>query len=107
MQVTPGRRIRVFDQAGTPGDTAAVRAESGFSSFCSLAIRWKMVPAVLIVWPVMFAGQQGSSIFLRSASQRPGVPPRVAQADGELLGPTPLEVTVEPLAAQLLVPWRD
>ena len=35
------------------------------------------------------------------------LPPRVAQADGELLGHTPLEVTVEPLAAQLLVPWRN
>ena len=31
-------------------------------------------------------------------------PPRQAQADGELLGPTPFEVTVEPLAAHLLVP---
>jgi diacylglycerol kinase (ATP) len=31
-------------------------------------------------------------------------PPRPAQADGELLGPTPFEVTVEPLAARLLVP---
>ena len=31
-------------------------------------------------------------------------PPRPVQADGELLGATPFEVTVEPLAAQLLVP---
>lgn len=31
-------------------------------------------------------------------------PPRAVQADGELLGVTPFEVTVEPLAAQLLVP---
>lgn len=29
------------------------------------------------------------------------------QADGELLGPTPAEVTVEPLAARLLVPRRS
>ena len=28
------------------------------------------------------------------------------QADGELLGPTPAEITVEPLAVQLLVPRR-
>ena len=28
------------------------------------------------------------------------------QADGELLGPTPADVTVEPLAAHLLVPRR-
>jgi diacylglycerol kinase (ATP) len=34
------------------------------------------------------------------------LPPRVAQADGELLGPTPFEVSVRPLAAQLLIPRR-
>ncbi len=33
-------------------------------------------------------------------------PVLVLQADGELLGPTPAEVTVEPLAAHLLVPRR-
>jgi YegS/Rv2252/BmrU family lipid kinase len=34
------------------------------------------------------------------------VPPLMLQADGELLGPSPAEVTVEPLAARLLVPRR-
>jgi diacylglycerol kinase (ATP) len=34
-------------------------------------------------------------------------PPRAVQADGDLLGSTPFGVTVEPLAAQLLVPWRQ
>ena len=33
-------------------------------------------------------------------------PVLVIQADGELLGPTPAEITVEPLAAHLLVPRR-
>jgi diacylglycerol kinase (ATP) len=33
-------------------------------------------------------------------------PPRRVQADGELLGPTPFAVTVEPLAASLLMPRR-
>ena len=33
-------------------------------------------------------------------------PVLILQADGELLGPTPAEVTVEPLAVQLLVPRR-
>ncbi|HYD54179.1 MAG TPA: diacylglycerol kinase family protein [Gemmatimonadaceae bacterium] len=33
-------------------------------------------------------------------------PPGPVQADGELLGDTPFEVTVEPLAAELLVPAR-
>src|SRR3954463_368279 len=34
------------------------------------------------------------------------VPPMLAQADGELLPPTPLWVTVDPLAARLLIPSR-
>ena len=34
-------------------------------------------------------------------------PPRLAQADGELLEPTPFEVDVEPRAARLLVPRTD
>lgn len=34
-------------------------------------------------------------------------PPRAVQADGELLGVTPFDVTVEPLAAQLLVPRQE
>jgi YegS/Rv2252/BmrU family lipid kinase len=33
-------------------------------------------------------------------------PPMLAQADGELLPPTPLSVTVDPLAARLLIPSR-
>jgi diacylglycerol kinase family enzyme len=31
-------------------------------------------------------------------------PPQDAQADGELVGATPLEISVEPRAARLLVP---
>ena len=33
-------------------------------------------------------------------------PPRLVQADGELVGTTPFDVTVEPLAASLLMPRR-
>jgi YegS/Rv2252/BmrU family lipid kinase len=33
-------------------------------------------------------------------------PPRLGQADGELIGNSPFEVTVEPLAARVLVPRR-
>ena len=34
------------------------------------------------------------------------IPPRLGQADGELLGNSPFEVTVEPLAGRVLVPKR-
>ena len=33
-------------------------------------------------------------------------PPRIGQADGELIGTGPFKVTVEPLAARVLVPKR-
>jgi diacylglycerol kinase family enzyme len=33
-------------------------------------------------------------------------PPRIGQADGELLGNSPFEIMVEPLAARVLVPRR-
>jgi YegS/Rv2252/BmrU family lipid kinase len=44
---------------------------------------------------------RGRSITLEAA------PSRECQADGELIGPTPLVARVEPLAAPLLVPRRD
>ena len=34
------------------------------------------------------------------------IPPRVGQADGELLGNSPFELTVEPLAGRVLIPKR-
>jgi diacylglycerol kinase (ATP) len=48
-----------------------------------------------------------SSIYLSGRHIRVETdPPRTYQADGELLGTTPFEVEVEPLAATLLVPRR-
>lgn len=51
---------------------------------------------------------RGSNISIRTD------PPRLAQADGELIGLTPFSITTEPLAARLLVPqsqkgigWSD
>jgi diacylglycerol kinase family enzyme len=35
------------------------------------------------------------------------VPPRAAQADGEIIGETPLDITVAPRAALLLIPRHD
>lgn len=65
--------------------------------------------AVRIVWRLFRRDFRDDPALL----YRPGrvfrvetTPPRQAQADGELLGVTPFEVTVEPLAAHLLVPKR-
>lgn len=77
MHVTFGRCTRIFNQAGPSGDTAAVRVDSGSSP---RLLPWKLALALLVAWPVMLAGQQGSSISSRGAGIRAGLPPRVAQA---------------------------
>jgi len=44
--------------------------------------------------------QSGSTFIIETD------PPRIGQADGELIGTGPFTVTVEPLAARVLVPRR-
>src|SRR5579863_417202 len=80
MQVIPGRCIRVFNQAGTSGDMAAVRVESGPSPFSPPPGRWKLALAILVAWPVLLAGQQESSTSSPGVAPRPDPPPRVVQA---------------------------
>ncbi|HZS62771.1 MAG TPA: diacylglycerol kinase family protein [Gemmatimonadaceae bacterium] len=65
----------------------------------AIRIAWKLLRKDFTADPSMFyrAGRQFRIETL---------PPRVAQADGELLGMTPFEVAVAPLAAQLLIPRR-
>jgi YegS/Rv2252/BmrU family lipid kinase len=72
---------------------------SPYTAWDAVRIAWKLLRKDFTSDPCMFyrAGRQFRIETL---------PPRPAQADGELLGPTPFEVSVEPLAAQLLVPRR-
>jgi diacylglycerol kinase (ATP) len=65
--------------------------------------------AVRVAWKLLRKDFQADPCMLYRAGRHFRVetfPPRPVQADGELLGDTPFEVTVEPLAAQLLVPHR-
>ncbi len=66
--------------------------------------------AVRVAWKLLRKDFQADPCMLYRAGRQFHVetfPPRPVQADGELLGDTPFDVTVEPLAAQLLVPdWR-
>lgn len=63
--------------------------------------------AVRVAWKLMRKDFRTDPCMLYRAGRHFRVethPPRPVQADGELLGETPFEVTVEPLSAQLLVP---
>jgi diacylglycerol kinase (ATP) len=62
-----------------------------------LRIFWKMLKGTAHLDPCTFC-VSGREFRLETD------PPRRAQADGELLGTTPIEITVRPLAARLLVP---
>ncbi len=65
--------------------------------------------AVRVAWKLLRKDFQADPCMLYRAGRHfrvETIPPRPVQADGELLGDTPFEVTVEPLAARLLVPQQ-
>jgi diacylglycerol kinase (ATP) len=65
--------------------------------------------ALRIMWRVTQRDFRSDSSILYKKGTRFRLttdPVLILQADGELLGPTPAEITVEPLAAHLLVPRR-
>jgi diacylglycerol kinase (ATP) len=65
--------------------------------------------AALVAWKLLRKDFQSDPCMLYRAGRHFRIetdPPRAVQADGELLGDTPFEVAVEPLAAQLLIPRR-
>jgi diacylglycerol kinase (ATP) len=65
--------------------------------------------AVRVAWKLLRKDFQSDPCMLYRAGRQfrvETVPPRPVQADGELLGDTPFDVMVEPLAARLLVPHR-
>ncbi|HVE79356.1 MAG TPA: diacylglycerol kinase family protein [Gemmatimonadaceae bacterium] len=83
-----------------------IREDDGFMDLCVFSPE-TLGDSVRVIWRLMRKDFRSDPCVL----YRPGrhflvetEPARSAQADGELLGPTPLEVVVEPLAARLLVP---
>ena len=68
-----------------------------------------LLDALRIMWRVTRRDFRPDSALLYRKGKRfrlETVPVLPLQADGELLGVTPVEITVEPLAAHLLVPGR-
>jgi diacylglycerol kinase (ATP) len=69
------------------------------SVFDGMHIMWRLLTRNFAAHPAM-SYRRGSVIRVETD------PPCEAQADGELIGMTPLDITVEPLVVRLLVPAR-
>jgi YegS/Rv2252/BmrU family lipid kinase len=67
--------------------------------FDAARILWKMARKNFTPDPCIYY-RSGSSFMIETD------PPRIGQADGELIGNSPFSVTVDPLAARVLVPRR-
>ncbi len=83
-----------------------IRRDDGLLDLCIFAPRTPF-QAVRIVWRLWRRDFRDDpcTTWMRGRELRIETdPPRPAQADGEMLGDTPLSVTVEPLAATLIVP---
>ena len=65
----------------------------------ALRILWKMMRRNFTADPCIYYASGASFEIVTD-------PPRLGQADGELIGDSPFTVTVEPLAARVLVPKR-
>jgi YegS/Rv2252/BmrU family lipid kinase len=85
-----------------------IRADDGTLDVCLFAPR-SLVDGFRIMWRMLtrnFADHP-TMIYRCGANIRIETdPPCQAQADGELIGLTPLEISVEPLSVKLLVPAR-
>lgn len=83
-----------------------IRSDDGVLDACIFSPR-SLLDAFRIIWRVLRKDFRSdpcmyyrSGRVIRIATD----PPQLFQADGELLGTTPVEITVEPLAARILVP---
>ena len=69
------------------------------SVFDAIRIMWRLLRRDFSEHPAM-SYRRGARIRIETT------PPCAAQADGELIGLTPLDIVVEPLSVRLLVPAR-
>jgi YegS/Rv2252/BmrU family lipid kinase len=86
-----------------------IRHDDGLLDLCLFAPR-SAADAVRILWRLARKDFRDDESLVYRAGREflvEPVTPRVAQADGELLGQTPIVVRVVPLAATLLVPAAD
>ena len=96
----------VLDEMFTLGP--GIAHDDGLLDLCVFSPR-SLGDSVRVLWRLFRKDFRSDPCLLYRRGRRfriETVPSRVAQADGELLGPTPIEIAVEPLAARLLVPRR-
>ena len=85
-----------------------IKRDDGLLNACVYSPR-NVVDAVRILWRMARKDfRPDPCVFYAAGSvfQLETVPPRVGQADGELIGLGPFSISVEPLAARVLVPRR-
>jgi YegS/Rv2252/BmrU family lipid kinase len=83
-----------------------IQSDDGMLDACVYSPR-SLRDAIWIMWRLLRRDFRSDERFLYRRGRRIRIeadPPQRVQADGELLGLTPFEVTVEPLAADFLVP---
>ncbi len=86
-----------------------IRSDDGLLDLCIFSpVTFR--DSLRVVWRLMRKDFRTDACMLYAPGHRftlETFPPRTAQADGEIIGLTPLEITVAPLAALMLVPRRD
>ena len=83
-----------------------IRHDDGVLDACLYSPR-NLPDAIRIMWRLLRRNFSSDAAMLYRSGRRIRIetePPRMAQADGELLGMTPLEVEIAPRAVRLLVP---
>ena len=86
-----------------------IRSDDGVLDLCIFSPR-TFRDAVRVLWRLLRKDFRSDACVLYVPGKRfrvETVPARTAQADGEIIGSTPLDITVAPLAALMLIPRRN
>ena len=86
-----------------------IRSDDGVLDLCVFSPE-TFRDSVRVLWRLMRKDFRTDACVLYVPGRRfrlETIPPRNAQADGEIIGRTPLDITVAPLAALMLIPHRD
>lgn len=85
-----------------------IRADDGMLDLCVFSSK-SLADSVRVLWRLARKDFSDDPCVFYRAGRDISIavdPPRPVQADGEMLGATPIRIVVEPLAARLLVPAR-